>query len=89
MATRLDTPMDLPKYCPIIEEVPKNYSIINWHYVKDELPKEDKWYIISYHRQFKNMTSQAYYSTKSKTFGDLNDFVYAWAELPEGAKEND
>ena len=64
------------------------YAVIKWNPYPQEKPKEDNEYLVSVNMWNKSSTLTSHWISSKDVFKDLFDeFVYAWAEMPEPYKE--
>ena len=65
------------------------YAVIDWHKYPQEKPKKDDEYLVSVNMWNKSSTLTSHWISSKDVFKDLFDeFVYAWAEMPEPYKED-
>lgn len=66
----------------------KQICCIEWHKYPQEKPKKDDEYLVSVNMWNKSSTLTSHWISSKDVFKDLFDeFVYAWAEMPEPYKE--
>ena len=66
------------------------YDVIEWHKYPQEKPKKDDEYLVSVNMWNKSSTLTSHWISSKDVFKDIFDeFVYAWAEMPEPYKEEE